>query len=58
MVKAFPVYFNNALPQFNTDLRVFKVEMIKKLNCVLSKRATRPYIYESTSANACVRIYE
>jgi len=43
MVKAFPVYFNNALPQLNTDLRVFKVEMIKKLNCVLFKRATRPY---------------
>jgi len=35
----------------------FKVEMIEKLDCILSKRATRPYIYMSTSVNACVRIY-
>jgi hypothetical protein len=33
-----------------------KVE-IEKLDCVLSKRATRPYIYGHTSANAYVLIY-
>jgi hypothetical protein len=38
--------------------RIFllKVE-IKKLDCVLSRRATRPYIYDHTSANAYVLIY-
>jgi hypothetical protein len=35
---------------------MFKVE-IEKLDYILSKRATRPHIYDSTSANACVRIY-
>ena len=35
---------------------LFKVE-IEKLDCVLSKRATRPYIYGHTSVNACVCIY-
>ena len=30
---------------------------IEKLDCVLSKKATRPYIYGHTSANAYVRIY-
>jgi hypothetical protein len=34
-----------------------EIVMLEKLDCILSKRATRPYIYESTSANACVRIY-
>ena len=35
---------------------LLKVE-IEKLDCVLSKRATRPYIYGHTSANAYVLIY-
>jgi hypothetical protein len=35
-----------------------EIVMLEKLDCVISKRATRPYIYESTSVNACVRIYE
>jgi len=30
---------------------------IEKLDCILSKRATKPRIYEGTSTNACVRIY-
>jgi len=34
-----------------------EIVMLEKLDCILSKRATRPYIYESTSVNACVRIY-
>jgi hypothetical protein len=35
---------------------MLKVE-IEKLDCILSKRATRPYIYGRTSANAYVLIY-
>jgi hypothetical protein len=34
-----------------------EIVMLEKLDCILSKRATRPYIYESTSVNACVRSY-
>ena len=41
----------------NRPILSIKIVMIEKLNCVLSKRATRPYIYKSTSVNACVRIY-
>jgi len=33
----------------------FKVEMIEKLDCILSKRATRPYIYEYKCE--CVRTH-
>jgi len=35
---------------------VLKVE-IEKFDCVLSKRATRPYIYGHTNTNAYVLIY-
>jgi hypothetical protein len=33
------------------------VKMIEKLDCALSKRAIRPYIYGHTSANAYVPMY-
>jgi len=33
------------------------VKMIEKLDCILSKRAVRAYIYGHTSANAYVPIY-
>jgi hypothetical protein len=40
----------------HSDIQLFSIK-IEKLDCVLSKRATRPYIYDHTSANAYVRIY-
>jgi hypothetical protein len=33
------------------------LEIIETLDCVLSKRATRPYIYDSPSTNAYVLIH-
>jgi hypothetical protein len=48
------------LSLFSSLLQLFKVEivkMIEKLDCVLSKRATRRYIYGHTRANAYVLIY-
>jgi len=41
----------------NYTATTVEIVMLEKLDCILSKRATRPYIYESTSVNACVRIY-
>jgi len=38
----------------NNDVQSREIE---KLDCILLKRTTRPHIYESTSTNACVRIY-
>jgi hypothetical protein len=36
---------------------IVEIVMLEKLDCVLSKRATRPYIYGHTNANAYVLIY-
>ena len=36
---------------------IVEIVMLEKLDCILSKSATRPYIYMSTSVNACIRIY-
>jgi len=48
-------------PSFRTSLSVMddsvEIVMLEKLDCVLSKRATRPYIYGHTNANAYVLIY-
>jgi len=40
-------------------MRIARVEivMLEKLDCVLSNRATRPYIHGHTSANAYILIY-
>jgi len=45
----------------DATLRIISIDMLKveieKLDCVLSKRATRLCIYGNTSANAYVLIY-
>jgi len=40
-----------------TGMAAVEIVMLEKLDCVLSKIATRPYMHGHTSANAYVLIY-
>ena len=50
-------YTHTVLPNLHIVTLYVEIVMLEKLDCILSKSATTPYIYESTSVNACVRIY-